>query len=151
MNGGNKVGRYEVRKEEIKQRSDRIEKKRDAAYEKMTECNNEIDDLYEKMMEKQEKVIEFKKQGDILNSYLEFLENQLVIEALQQQSYSIENFDLLEKDRLITSLRNGEDNLFNWYVSKKKEGYEFNQFPPLYKILKEDYEDFCANQLKNNA
>lgn|SRR5699024_374236 len=151
MNGGNKVGRYEVRKEEIKQRSDRIEKKRDAAYEKMTECNNEIDDLCEKMMEKQEKVIEFKKQGDILDSYLEFLENQLVIEALQQQSYSIENFDLLEKDRLIVSLRRGEDILFDWYVSKKKEGYEFNQFTPLYKTLKEDYEDFCAKQLKNKA
>lgn len=57
-------------------------------------------------------MVEFKKQGDILNSYEGFLENQLVIEALQQKSYSIENFDLFEKDRLSQILRKKEDILF---------------------------------------
>ncbi len=56
-----------------------------------------------------------------MNSYLEFLENQLVIEALEQRSYSIENFDSLEQDRLMLALRNGDDLLFEWYVNKNKK------------------------------
>ena len=149
MSGGKKMSRYEVRKEEIKQRSNALEKKQETAYDEMAELKYEIDDLSEKILKKQEKVIEFKKQGDILGSYLDFLENQLVIEALEQQSYSIENFGMLEKARLIYALRNGEDLLFAWYVNKKKEGYEFNQIAePLHKVLKEDYEDFCAEQSK---
>lgn len=140
------MSRYKVRKEDVKQRCDVIEKKRDAAYGEMAELENEIDDLQEKILSNLESVMEFKKQGDVMNSYLQFLENQLVIEALEQRSYSIENFDLLEQSRLIFALRDDDDLLFDWFIKKKQEGYEFNQVGPLYQIFKEDYEDFCAEQ-----
>lgn len=142
------MDRYSVRKEEMKQRIDSLEKKREMTYNEMAALENEIDDLCEKMMENQERVAEYKKQGEVLSSYMEFLENQLVIEALQKRSYSIEHFDLFEKGRLTTILREGDDIRFDWYVNKKKEGYEFNQIEPLHKILKEDYEDFCTRQLE---
>lgn len=140
------MSRYKVRKENIIQRYDATEKKREAAYGEMTELENEIDDLQEKILSNLESALEFKKQGDIMDSYLQFLENQLVIEALEQRSYSIENFDSLEQDRLMLALRNGDDLLFEWYVNKKQEGYEFNQIGPLHQIFMEDYEDFRAEQ-----
>lgn len=141
--------RYELRKEETKQRIDALEKRRDDFYEQMGQMENEIEDMWAKATEMQEKLVDFKKKGDVLDSYMEFLENQLVIEALEAQSYSIENFDLAEKDRLMVILRRGEDILFDWYVQKKKEGYEFNQIEPLHKILKEDYEDYYKLRTEN--
>lgn len=65
---------------------------------------------------------------------------------LEQRSYSIENFDSLEQDRLMLALRDGDNLLFEWYVNKKQEGYEFNQIGPLHQIFMEDYEDFRAEQ-----
>lgn len=140
------MSRYKVWKENIIQRCDAMEKKREAAYSEMTELENEIDDLQEKILSNLGSALEFKKQGDIMNSYLQFLENQLVIEALEQRSYSIENFDSLEQDRLMLALRDGDNLLFEWYVNKKQEGYEFNQIGPLHQIFMEDYEDFRAEQ-----
>ncbi|MCO8298111.1 hypothetical protein [Tetragenococcus halophilus] len=141
--------RYELRKEETKQRLDALEKRRDDFYSQMGQMENEIEDMWTKATEMQEKLVNFKKKGDVLDSYMEFLENQLVIDALEAQSYSIENFDLAEKDRLMVVLRRGEDILFDWYVQKKKEGYEFNQIEPLHKILKEDYEDYYNQRIEN--
>ncbi|BAK93605.1 hypothetical protein KV134_00830 [Tetragenococcus halophilus] len=141
--------RYELRKEETKQRLDALEKRRDDFYSQMGQMENEIEDMWTKATEMQEKLVNFKKKGDVLDSYMEFLENQLVIEALEAQSYSIENFDLAEKDRLMVVLRRGEDILFDWYVQKKKEGYEFNQIEPLHKILKEDYEDYYNQRIED--
>lgn len=140
------MSRYKVRKENIIQRCDAMEKKREAAYGEMTELENEINVLQEKILSNLESALEFKKQGDIMNSYLQFLENQLVIEALEQRSYSIENFDLMEQSRLIFALRDDDDLLFDWFVNKKQEGYEFNQVGPLHQIFMEDYEDFRAEQ-----
>lgn len=141
--------RYELRKEETKQRLDALEKRRDDFYSQMGQMENEIEDMWTKATEMQEKLVNFKKKGDVLDSYMEFLENQLVIDALEAQSYSIENFDLSEKDRLMVVLRRGEDILFDWYVQKKKEGYEFNQIEPLHKILKEDYEDYYNQRIED--
>ncbi len=141
--------RYELRKQETKQRIDALEKRRDDFYEQMGQLENEIEDMWAKATEMQEKLVNFKKKGDVLDSYMEFLENQLVIEALEAQSYSIENFDMAEKDRLMVVLRRGEDILFDWYVQKKKEGYEFNQIEPLHKILKEDYEDYYNQRIED--
>ncbi|MEK2534406.1 hypothetical protein WN873_02295 [Tetragenococcus halophilus] len=141
--------RYELRKEETKQRLDALEKRRDDFYSQMGQMENEIEDMWTKATEMQEKLVNFKKKGDVLDSYMEFLENQLVIDALEAQSYSIENFDLAEKDRLMVVLRRGEDILFDWYVQKKKEGYEFNQIEPLHKILKEDYEDYYNQRIED--
>lgn len=101
----------------------------------------------EKAIERQETLVNLKKKGDVLDSYMQFLENQLVIEALQEQSYSVENFDMKEKDRLMVILRKGEDILFDWYIQKKKEDYEFNQIEPLHKILKEDYESYFNQRM----
>lgn len=140
--------RYELRKEEIKQRIDSLEKRRDELYSKTGKIEDEIINMSEKAIEKQEKLVDFKKKGDVLDSYMQFLENQLVIDALQEKSYSVENFDMNEKDRLVVVLRNGEDILFDWYIQKKKEGYEFNQIKPLHKILKEDYEDYYNQRIK---
>lgn len=140
--------RYEIRKEEIKQRINSLEKKRDNLYDKTGELENKMDSMREEVIKDQERLVEYKKKGDTLDFYMQFLENQLVIEALEAQSYSVENFDIYEKDRLVVVLRNGEDILFDWYVKKKQEGYEFNQIEPLHKILKEDYEDFY-NQYKD--
>jgi len=39
--------------------------------------------------------------------------------------------------------------LFDWYIIKKQEGYQFNQIQPLHEILKEDYEDFRTKQLED--
>lgn len=142
------MSRYEVRKEDTKQRIDALEKRRDELYGQTGKIEDEIIDMSEKSIEKQEKLVDLKKKGDVLDSYMEFLENQLVIDALQQSSYSIENFDIYEKDRLLVILRNGEDILFDWYVQKKKEGYEFNHIEPLHKILKEDYEDYYNQRME---
>ncbi|MDN6639221.1 MAG: hypothetical protein L0L10_00425 [Tetragenococcus sp.] len=142
--------RYELRQKEIKQRIDSLEKRRDELYSKTGRIEDEIIDMSEKAIEKQEKLVDFKKKGDVLDSYMQFLENQLVIEALQEKSYSVENFDMDEKDRLLVVLRNGEDILFDWYIQKKKEGYEFNQIKPLHKILKEDYEDYYNQRIKED-
>ncbi|GAA3014856.1 hypothetical protein [Tetragenococcus solitarius] len=143
--------RYELRKEETKQRMDSLEKRRDELYDQMGKAEDEVADLCEKTIEKQKELIDFKKKGDVLDSYLQFLETQLVVEALQEHSYSIENFDMAEKDRLMVILRRGEDILFDWYVKKKQEGYEFNQIEPLHKILKEDYEDFYDERMKEQG
>lgn len=143
--------RYELRKEETKQRMDSLEKRRDELYDQMGKAEDEVADLCEKSIEKQKELIDFKKKGDVLDSYLQFLETQLVVEALQEHSYSIENFDMAEKDRLMVILRRGEDILFDWYVKKKQEGYEFNQIEPLHKILKEDYEDFYDERMKEQG
>jgi len=145
------VKRYELRKEETKQRMDSLEKRRDELYDQMGKAEDEVADLCEKSIEKQKELIDFKKKGDVLDSYLQFLETQLVVEALQEHSYSIENFDMAEKDRLMVILRRGEDILFDWYVKKKQEGYEFNQIEPLHKILKEDYEDFYDERMKEQG
>lgn len=134
--------RYELRKEETKQRINALETRRDDLYDQMGKAEDEVADMCEKSIEKQKELVNFKKKGDVLDSYLQFLENQLVIEALQEHAYSIENFDMAEQDRLMVILRKGEDILFDWYVKKKQEGYEFNQIEPLHKILKEDYENF---------
>lgn len=143
--------RYELRKEETKQRMDSLEKRRDELYDQMGKAEDEVADLCEKSIEKQKELIDFKKKGDVLDSYLQFLETQLVVEALQEHSYSIENFDMAEKDRLMVILRRGKDILFDWYVKKKQEGYEFNQIEPLHKILKEDYEDFYDERMKEQG
>ncbi|GMA46878.1 hypothetical protein [Tetragenococcus muriaticus] len=141
------MNRYEVRKEETKQRINSLEKRRDELYDQTGKIEDEIIDMGEKAIERQETLVNLKKKGDVLDSYMQFLENQLVIEALQEQSYSIENFDMKEKDRLMVILRKGEDILFDWYIQKKKEGYEFNQIEPLHKILKEDYEDYFNQRM----
>lgn len=140
--------RYELRKEETKQRINALETRRDDLYDQMGKAEDEVADMCEKSIEKQKELVNFKKKGDVLDSYLQFLENQLVIEALQEHAYSIENFDMAEQDRLMVILRKGEDILFDWYVKKKQEGYEFNQIEPLHKILKEDYENFYNQQMK---
>ncbi|MDN6640399.1 MAG: hypothetical protein L0L10_06420 [Tetragenococcus sp.] len=141
--------RYELRKEDTKQRIDALEKRRDEFYSQMGKIEDKIANMFEQSVEEQEKLVDFKRKGDVLDSYLEFLENQLVIDALQECSYSIENFDMSEKDRLLVILRNGEDILFDWYVQKKKEGYDFNHIEPLHKILKEDYEDYYNQRVGN--
>ncbi|MDN6664279.1 MAG: hypothetical protein L0L14_07080 [Tetragenococcus koreensis] len=141
--------RYELRKEDTKQRIDTLEKRRDEFYSQMGKIEDKIANMFEQSVEEQEKLVDFKRKGDVLDSYLEFLENQLVIDALQECSYSIENFDMSEKDRLLVILRNGEDILFDWYVQKKKEGYDFNHIEPLHKILKEDYEDYYNQRVGN--
>lgn len=141
--------RYELRKEDTKQRIDALEKRRDEFYSQMGKIEDKIANMFEQSVEEQEKLVDFKRKGDVLDSYLEFLENQLVIDALQECSYSIENFDMSEKDRLLVILRNGEDILFDWYVQKKKEGYDFNHIEPLHKILKEDYEDYYNKRVGN--
>lgn len=151
INGGVSVKRYELRKEDTKQRIDALEKRRDDLYDQMGKMEDEVADMCEESIEKQRKLIHFKSQGDVLDSYMKFLENQLVIDALQEQSYSVENFDLAEKDRLMVILRNGEDILFDWYVQKKKEGYVFNHIEPLHKILKEDYEEFYNQRIKDGS
>lgn len=143
-----KMNRYEVRKEETKQRISSLEKRRDELYGQTGKIEDELIDMGEKAIEKQEKLVNLKKKGDVLDSYMQFLENQLVVEALQEQSYSIENFDMKEKDRLMVILRKGEDILFDWYIQKKKEGYEFNQIEPLHKILKENYEDYFNQRME---
>jgi len=143
------MSRYEVRKEDIKQRINALEKRRDEFYGQAGKLENELDDIREKAIKNQEGIVYFDKKGDVLDSYMAFLETQLVVEALQQHSYSIENFDLSEKDRLTMILRKGEDILFDWYVKKKQEGYEFNQIEPLHKILKEDYEDYYKQRSGN--
>lgn len=143
------MSRYEVRKEDIKQRINALEKRRDKFYGQAGKLENELDDIREKAIKNQEGIVYFDKKGDVLDSYMAFLETQLVVEALQQHSYSIENFDLSEKDRLTMILRKGEDILFDWYVKKKQEGYEFNQIEPLHKILKEDYEDYYKQRSGN--
>lgn len=132
----------ENRKREIKERIASLEQKRDDYYGKTAEIENKFDNMREQMISMQEKLVDYKKKGDTLDSYMQFLEKQLVIEALEQHSYSIENFDRDEQDRLMVILRRNENILFDWYVKKKQEGYEFNHIEPLHKILKEDYEDF---------
>lgn len=145
------MNRYEVRKEETKQRINSLEKRRDELYGQTGKIEDKLIDMGEKAIEKQEKLVNLKKKGDVLDSYMQFLENQLVVEALQEQSYSIENFDMKEKDRLMVILRKGEDILFDWYIQKKKEGYEFNQIEPLHKILKEDYEDYFSQRMEKSV
>lgn len=146
-----RMNRYEVRKEETKQRINSLEKRRDELYGQTGKIEDKLIDMGEKAIEKQEKLVNLKKKGDVLDSYMQFLENQLVVEALQEQSYSIENFDMKEKDRLMVILRKGEDILFDWYIQKKKEGYEFNQIEPLHKILKEDYEDYFSQRMEKSV
>ncbi|MDN6409020.1 MAG: hypothetical protein L0J76_02775, partial [Tetragenococcus halophilus] len=68
--------RYELRKEDTKQRIDALEKRRDEFYSQMGKIEDKIANMFEQSVEEQEKLVDFKRKGDVLDSYLEFLENQ---------------------------------------------------------------------------
>lgn len=135
--------KFELRKKEIIERIKSLEKKRDNYYSQTSCLENDIDKLNEQLTEKHEQLSEGNKKAEVIDSYVGFLEKQLVVEALEQKNYSIENFDLFEQDRLLFVLRNEDEKLFDWYVVKKQQGFTFGELEPLHKILKEDYEDFC--------
>lgn len=131
--------KYEVRKAELRKRIDDLENQRDDSYGQMGELEDELTAMNEKSNNLKERWVDYKKKGEILNFYFEYLCNQLLIDELEQYSYSIENFDMTEKDRLIFVLRQGDDIKFNWYIEKKQAGFTFNTIEPLHKILAEDY------------
>lgn len=135
---------FKERKRNTIERMNSLEYKRDEYYDYTAMLGNEIDQLNEDIMEKCKQIITLEAQANTVNSYAEFLGKQLVIESLEQMNYSIENFDPTEEDRLLVALRNENELLFEWLVQKKQQGYTFNDMKPLQKVLKEDYESFCA-------
>lgn len=136
----------EVKKEAMKERIQSLEKEKESYYNRSTGLENELKQLWEKSYGMFRQMAEYNKKAEILDSYAEYLEYKLVIEALMPFSYSIENFDFCEKDRLVSILKGGDETLFEWYVNKKKEGFEFGALEPLHKIMKEDYEEFCEEK-----
>jgi len=137
------MSRFKNRQKEMNHRISALEQKRDQYYDQSALLENDIDEMNRLLIEKREKIVDWNKKAENVDSYVGFLEKQLLVESLEQLNYSLENFDGSEQDRLLFALRNENDQQFKWYVQKKQQGFFFGGRELLYKIMKEDYEEFC--------